>query len=137
MKRILLFFIGLFMLAAINYCFAGSDAHNTSIDFNTLPIKGTVNMVDLGADKCIPCKMMAPILKKLTKSYKERAVIAFIDVWKNREQARKYRIRAIPTQIFFDSTGKEIYRHVGFMGEKAIVNQFKKMGVKAPSENKG
>lgn len=138
MKKFWLFLIGLFILGGINtHCLAGSGDSVNSYEFNSLPIKGTVTMVDLGADRCIPCKMMAPILKKLGKSYKDRAVIAFIDVWKNREQARKYRIRAIPTQIFFDTNGKEIYRHVGFMGEKAIVNQLKKMGVKSPFENRG
>ena len=86
-------------------------------------------MIDLGAKSCIPCKMMAPIITKLEKKYDGRAAIVFIDVWKNRDQAKRFRIRAIPTQIFFDKEGKEIFRHVGFMSEKAIVEQLKKMGV--------
>jgi len=100
-----------------------------SEDFNSLPVKGTVTMIDLGAKKCIPCKMMAPILEKMEKNYKGKAAIIFIDVWKNRDQAGRFGIRSIPTQIFFDQQGKEVYRHVGFMSEKAIVNQLKKMGV--------
>ena len=98
-------------------------------DFNNLPVKGMVTMIDLGADKCIPCKMMAPILVKMEKQYEGKAAIVFIDVWKNNEQAGRFGIRAIPTQIFFDQNGKEVFRHVGFMSEKAIVNQLKKMGV--------
>jgi len=73
--------------------------------------------------------MMVPILEKMEKNYKGKAAIIFIDVWKNRDQAGRFGIRAIPTQIFFDQRGKEVYRHVGFMSEKAIVNQLKKMGV--------
>jgi thioredoxin 1 len=88
-----------------------------------------VTMVDLGADACVPCKMMAPILVKLEKAYRDRAAIIFIDVWKHREQAEKYGIRAIPTQIFYDAAGKEVYRHQGFMGEQDIIRQLKKMGV--------
>ena len=98
-------------------------------EFNELPVKGMVTMIDLGATACIPCKMMAPILVKLEKSYAGKAAIVFIDVWKDRSQARRFKIRAIPTQIFFDKAGKEIYRHVGFMSEKAIIQQLKKMGV--------
>jgi thioredoxin 1 len=96
----------------------------------SLPVKGTVTMVDLGADKCIPCRMMAPILSELKETYKDKATIVFIDVWKDPEEARKYGIRAIPTQIFFDREGKEVYRHVGFMDKESIVAMLGKLGVK-------
>ena len=98
-------------------------------DFKALPVKGMVTMIDLGAKKCVPCKMMAPILAKLEKQFEGKAAIVFIDVWEHNEQARRFGIRAIPTQIFYSETGKEVYRHIGFMDEKAIVNQLKKMGV--------
>ena len=98
-------------------------------EFNALPVKGMVTMIDLGADKCIPCKMMAPIMAKLEKVYEGRAAIVFIDVWKHNEQAGRFGIRAIPTQIFYNEKSREVYRHVGFMGEKAIVDQLKKMGI--------
>ena len=98
-------------------------------DFNALPVKGMVTMIDLGAKKCVPCKIMAPILAKMEKRYEGKAAIVFIDVWKHNEQGRRFGIRAIPTQIFYSETGKEVYRHVGFMDEKAIISQLKKMGV--------
>ena len=97
--------------------------------FRDLPVKGMVTMIDLGAKKCIPCKMMAPILVKMEKKFEGKAAIVFIDVWEHVEQARRFGIRVIPTQIFFDENGKEKYRHIGFMDEKEIVNQLKKMGV--------
>lgn len=97
--------------------------------FRDLPVKGMVTMIDLGAKKCIPCKMMAPILVKMEKQYEGKAAIVFIDVWEQNEQAKRFGIRAIPTQIFFNENGKEVYRHVGFMDEKAIINQLNKMGV--------
>jgi len=89
-------------------------------------------MIDLGAKKCIPCKMMAPIMAKMEKVYKEKAAIVFIDVWEHREQASRFKIRAIPTQIFFDKNSKEVYRHVGFMSEADIIKQLEKMGVRKP-----
>ncbi len=102
-------------------------------DFNDLPVKGMVTMIDLGATECVPCKMMAPILEKLEAAYRDRAVIAFIDVWKHRDQAPRFGIRAIPTQVFFDPDGKEVYRHQGFMSEAAIVEQLTRMGVEKPA----
>ena len=94
-----------------------------------IPVKGMVTMLDLGAKSCIPCKMMAPIMEKLEKDYKGKAAIIFIDVWKDPEQAKRYGLRAIPTQIFYDKEGKEVFRHVGFMSEEAIVHQLRNMGV--------
>lgn len=120
------------MWATIFVLLAGASvarAERVQGEIPIVPTKGMVTMLDLGAHKCIPCKMMAPIIEKVKKDYKGRASIVFIDIWENREEAVKYGIRAIPTQIFFDKKGKEAYRHIGFMSEKQISNQLKKMGV--------
>lgn len=99
-----------------------------------IPVKNMVTMVDLGAGKCIPCKMMAPILDKLQKEYAGRAAIVFIDVWEDRSQSQKFGISSIPTQIFYDKNGKEIYRHEGFLEEEGIVAKLKEMGVAEPEK---
>lgn len=98
-------------------------------DVPKVPTPGQVTMVDLGAHKCIPCKMMAPIIEELQKEYEGRASIIFIDVWKHRDQAQRFGIRGIPTQIFYDKTGKEVGRHLGFMDKKSIVAKFDELGV--------
>ncbi len=95
-----------------------------------VPVKGMVTMIDLGAKKCIPCKMMAPILAKLEKEYAGRAAIVFLDVWEDPKPAHRFAIRGIPTQIFFDKDGKEVFRHLGFLSEEEIVRRIKEMGVK-------
>lgn len=87
---------------------------------SSVPVPGTITMIDLGAKSCVPCKMMAPILEKLEKEYKGRADIVFIDVWENPDEQKKYGIRAIPTQIFYNKKGEEIGRHQGFLDEKSI-----------------
>ena len=74
--------------------------------------------------------MMAPILEKVKKDYEGRAFIHFYDVWKDRTPADRYRIRVIPTQIFFDKDGKEVSRHEGFLSEADIVAKLKSLGVK-------
>jgi thioredoxin 1 len=95
-----------------------------------LPVKGMVNLVDVGAGSCIPCKMMAPILEELKKEYEGKAVIAYIDVRHDREAVEKYRIRGIPTQIFYDAQGKEVSRHLGFMDKESIKATLAKLGVR-------
>lgn len=88
-----------------------------------------VTMVDLGAKKCIPCKMMAPIMEELEKEYEGRAAIIFIDVWENPEAGRQFGIKVIPTQIFYNAEGKEVLRHRGFFDKASIVAELKKLGV--------
>jgi len=91
-------------------------------------LKKLPRLVDLGADKCIPCKMMAPILEELSAEYKDKLQVDFIDVWKNPQEGPKYKIRVIPTQIFFDADGKELFRHEGFFSKKDILAKWKKFG---------
>jgi thioredoxin 1 len=95
-----------------------------------IPVPGMVTMVDLGAKSCIPCKMMAPIMVELEKEYAGRAAIVFIDVWEDDSQVERFKLRAIPTQIFFDKEGREVTRHVGFMDKESIQAELAKLGVK-------
>ena len=104
-----------------------------ALDLSEIPEKGTITMIDLGAKKCIPCKMMTPILDKLEKAYEGTARIVFIDVWKNRDQAARFEIQVIPTQIFFNEQGKEVSRHRGFMDEADIVQRLTDMGAETPN----
>ena len=86
-------------------------------------------LVDLGAGKCIPCKKMAPILEDLKKEYAGRMEVEFIDVWQNPEAGKAYNIDMIPTQIFYEAGGKELFRHVGFFGKEDILAKWKEVGV--------
>lgn len=86
-------------------------------------------LLDLGATKCIPCKMMAPILEGLKTEYAGRMNVEFIDVWENKDAGKQYGVEMIPTQIFFDSNGKELFRHVGFFGKEDILAKWKELGV--------
>jgi len=86
-------------------------------------------LLDLGAGKCIPCKMMAPILEELKKEYAGKLEVEFIDVWKNPDAGRQYGIEVIPTQIFYDTNGKELFRHIGFFAKEDILAKWKELGV--------
>lgn len=86
-------------------------------------------LLDLGAGKCIPCKMMKPILEDFMANYSNQFTTEFIDVWENREAGRQYGIEAIPTQIFYDAEGKELFRHTGFYGKEDILGKWKEFGI--------
>lgn len=92
----------------------------------TIPLP---RLLDLGAGKCIPCKMMAPILDELKNQYQGKLDVIFIDVWENPDEAKKYNIDMIPTQIFYDASGQELFRHEGFFSKEDILGKWKEFGV--------
>ncbi len=91
---------------------------------------GKPTVIDLGARTCIPCKKMAPILESLSGEYRGKASILFIDVHEDQAAAQKFRVQMIPTQIFFDSKGKEVKRHIGFMEKADILKELQTAGLK-------
>ena len=104
----------------------------SSEKISTLSAEGLVRtprLVDLGANKCIPCKMMAPILAELKKEYRGRLEVDVIDVSEDRAAGGHYGIRVIPTQIFYDDSGRERFRHEGFMSKEAILDKWRELGV--------
>jgi thioredoxin 1 len=112
----------------------GRDAPDPAPVAVTLP-----KLIDLGAGKCIPCKKMAPILEALREDFAGQFDVVFIDVWKNRQAAAPYRIKVIPTQIFFDAAGNELFRHQGFYSRQDILGKWAELGYAftAPVEGEG
>lgn len=111
---------------------AATEAISTKIVSTVTPQEQPLplpRLLDLGADKCMPCKMMAPILEEMKTTYAGQLQVDFIDVWKNPRAAQEYGIRVIPTQIFFGPDGKELGRHEGFMSREAILAQWRKFGI--------
>ncbi len=87
-------------------------------------------LADFGRGTCIPCKMMKPILDDLKRQYKGKAEILIIETNEYPALTRRCGVRAIPTQIFYDASGAEVYRHQGFMPREEIVEKLAEMEVK-------
>ncbi len=88
-------------------------------------------LADFGRGSCIPCKMMEPILEELQEEYQGRAEVLVLDVGEYPVLTRRYSIRTIPTQIFFDASGEEVKRHEGFMSKEDIVAVLQELKVAA------
>lgn len=99
--------------------------NNLDLDFS----KHTVTFIELGADKCIPCRAMQPIMREIAVEYPGKVQVVFYDVWKDPKPARKYGIQLIPTQVFIDQSGKEIFRHVGFFAKEEMLQMLKEKGI--------
>ena len=129
---LLLLLVG--VVIAVRSC-GSRPAANSSVDPVAANPAGDENqaalprLVDLGASQCIPCKMMAPILKELRGEYAGQLQVDFYDVREMPGISEQYGIRIIPTQIFYDGTGKELWRHEGFMSKEDILAKWKELGV--------
>ena len=95
-----------------------------------------ITFVELGSVKCVPCIQMQPIMKSVEEKYGDQIEVIFYDVWtdEGHEYAKIYKIQLIPTQVFLDENGKEIFRHVGFFPEEEIDKFLQGEGLKI--ENK-
>jgi thioredoxin 1 len=87
--------------------------------------------IDYGSTGCKPCKAMVPVLETLKKEYEGTVRIDFIDVKiiDNRDKVVKANIKLIPTQIVYDSEGKEVFRHEGFISKEDVDKIFKEKGL--------
>lgn len=94
-----------------------------------LPVKGQVTFVDLGSERCPPCRAMKPTLREIADEYKGRAAIVYIDVLENHDWVREFQVYLIPTQLFFDAKGKLFLRHQGYMSKEHIQAVLARLGV--------
>lgn len=138
MKRLTKYIIlaGLF---SFTFACSGQDTDSTKVEVNPKlnadksdTLKAMITFVELGSVKCIPCRKMQPVMKAIEEKYGEQIEIIFYDVWKpdQRKYGEEHDIRLIPTQVFLDKDGKEIFRHEGFFPEAEIDQFLQKQGLK-------
>jgi thioredoxin 1 len=102
---------------------------NTEEEMKLALASGKPVLVDFGANSCLPCRQMRPVLKEIATEYSEKAKILVIDVYKYQNLAKEYRVLMLPTLVFFDSKGKETFRNVGLMEKEKIVGKLKEIGM--------
>lgn len=103
----------------------GANSTTDSQQETSLPV-----LLDLGSKQCVPCKMMEPILEEFKSDYSDEFKTRFIDVREDRAAAQRFNIRVIPTQIFFDAEGNELFRHEGFYSKEDMLSKWEELGVK-------
>jgi len=89
---------------------------------------GLPRIWDFGSENCIPCKFMYEVLTPMMKEYAGKVDIRIINVYQEQALSSQYRIQIIPTQVFMDASGKELYRHVGAYPRDSILLKFKEYG---------
>lgn len=105
-----------------------SESSATAAPSSAPSTAARLRLVDVGADRCVPCRAMAPILEELRVQKAEQLEVIFVDAWKNPAAGASYGVQIIPTQIFYDREGKELWRHQGFLSKSDILANWKRLG---------
>ena len=90
--------------------------------------KGLPRFVDLGTTTCAPCKVMLGVMAELEQKYPGAVAIEFINVNQNPDQAQRYGIQVIPSQIFYSPDGRELFRHTGVFRTEEIIAKWAELG---------
>jgi thioredoxin 1 len=99
---------------------AGSEITNVAAASDRLAL------VDFSATWCGPCKMLEPVLEKVSEEMSPRVSVYSVDVDESQKESTKFGIRGVPTMIIFHK-GLEIDRLVGFRDKGALVNHLGKI----------
>jgi thioredoxin 1 len=102
--------------------------HLTDDDFAENTAKGHA-VVDLYADWCGPCKMMAPIIDELADEKKGKINIFKLNVDDNTKTPGKFGVTSIPVLVFLND-GEEVGRAVGFQSKDDLEDKFEELGWK-------
>lgn len=82
---------------------------------------GKPTVVEFGANNCVSCREMKPILHALAQD--PRLAVGDVDILKERAYISNYQIRLMPTQVFYNAQGQEIGRHMGKLSADEILAQ--------------
>lgn len=92
--------------------------------------QGKPTIAEFGSDSCITCRQMQQVLSRLQQDYADQISVVHINIVKQPNYAKYYRIMLMPTQIIFDAQGQEVARHMGAWSEAELL---KALGIKAKS----
>lgn len=125
-KRTVIFLVAMTTLLMLPR-FANANGINNAL--NNAKKEGRAVMLELGSVGCRPCEEMKPVMEELRANYREKLDVIFVDIRKDSDTGRRFRVFLIPVQVFLDRNGKEFHRHVGYYSYEEIVSVLKKAGI--------
>ena len=80
-------------------------------------------VVDLWATWCGPCRMIGPIVSELAEEFDGKLVVGKCDIEENDDIAVDYRVRSVPTLLFFKG-GELVDKFVGAANKAKLKEKF-------------
>lgn len=125
MNKILQIFMTLLVSGFISY--ANEAGMLAPTPYSQIPVT-KAKMIEFGATSCRSCQIMDRLLYDLKKE-KPSLPLYFVNVMKERDVAIQFKIRMIPTQIFFDNNGKVVFSHIGLLSRDELIKKLKEYGI--------
>ena len=127
-RRVIIFLVFL----GLGYLNAGDEKPllkpTPFVKVQQLIAKGKPLMLEFGAESCYSCRVMGQLLYEI-KQDNPKSNIYFIDIYKDMQYAKKYKIRMIPTQLFLDKNGKILGKHIGIFKKEDLKLVLKEWGI--------
>lgn len=95
----------------------------TEENFKTVIAQGKPVMIDFGATWCGPCKALAPRIEEIEKEYEGRALVGTADVDECSDLAALFRIRNVPTVLFFKGSDQPVDKSVGLVAKETLTEK--------------
>jgi thioredoxin 1 len=89
--------------------------------------KGKPALYEFGSKFCIPCKEMKEVMAALKTSHGDQVEFRMIYVDEEKPMFGEYKIVAIPTQVFLNTEGKEVDRHLGALSKEEVLKKLKEL----------
>lgn len=87
-------------------------------------------LVNLTSETCLHCKRMVPVLAELEERFAAAFTVYSFDIGRNQLAGRAFgTIRILPTLIFMDQAGHELYRFEGYMSKAEILDRWERLGI--------
>jgi thioredoxin 1 len=91
------------------------------------PAQSRPILYDFGSGRCYSCQQMEKILQAVKERYGSQVDIRLVYVEKDKDLARRYKVVLIPTQVFVDASGKEVFRHMGLFPQDKLVEKLQEL----------
>jgi thioredoxin 1 len=85
-------------------------------------------IVDFGMTRCLQCIEQGKTMDELKGMIGDRVLLKFVHVGKEEELAEAYKVLLIPTLVYFDAQGKEVFRNVGQMKKEPMLAKARQLG---------
>ncbi|PIU54097.1 MAG: hypothetical protein COS90_02535 [Deltaproteobacteria bacterium CG07_land_8_20_14_0_80_60_11] len=91
------------------------------------PAPGKPALYEFGAKWCVPCREMKEVMAALKISHGDQVEFRMVYADEERPRFEQNKIVLIPTQVFFDASGKEVDRHIGALPKEEVIKKLKEL----------
>lgn len=101
---------------------SGNALIDSLYNYSTNGLSYEITFLEFGATGCSACKNMEKVMEEIKSIYTTQVNVVFLNILQpeNRDLMKLYGIASIPTQVLLDNTGKEFFKHTGYISSEEL-----------------